>query len=175
MLQCGIFHKLQCEWVCAPISCSETHLPSWSSPCAPWKYLLSCQEHLPSPFPHLIVPSAVSHPSACPAFLHLLKHASTAAPRAQLLGPIQPGEGLWQSWLSLAQGSHNSFSQMPLYSPPQLPKPCPVSPKIGLSAPKVSDLMIFRLERCPPDTGGKKLSLMENFSGRISFQCWART
>lgn len=43
--------------------------------------------------------------------------------------PLQPGVGLWQS-LSLAQGSHNSFSQMPFYSPPQLLKSCHINPKI---------------------------------------------
>lgn len=67
------------------ISCSGTHFPPQSSPCAPWKYLLWCLKHVPSPFPHLDVPSAISHPSAYPAFLHFLKHAFTAAPRAQLL------------------------------------------------------------------------------------------
>lgn len=40
--------------------------------------------------------------------------------------PLQTGVGLWQSWLSLslAQGSHNSFSQMLQPSPTTKTLPC---------------------------------------------------
>lgn len=80
MLQCGVFHRLQCI---SSSRCSghmlhhgPLHVLHGNTYSGAWSISLS----LILSFPVLFFT-----PSACPTFLHFFKHAFTAAPRAQLL------------------------------------------------------------------------------------------
>lgn len=131
---------------------------------------------LPSPFPHL-VHCAVSHSSACSAFLHFLKHVFTAAPRAQLMCSTSAWCGSMAELAVPCTGKPQQFLTDATLQPSASTKTLPCKPKNQM----------YQVWKCQTSgffgfRGGlqileesKMLSLMENFSGRISFQCWAST
>lgn len=145
MLQCGIFHRLQHEWVFAPQAAMEHMLHH-----GPFHvlhgntYSGACSTPLPVFLISLLPVLFLTPPSACPAFLHFLNHAFPAAPWAQLLCPPSAWCGSVAELPEPCTGNPHKLLTDATLQPSPATKLLPRKPKIpGLSGLEVSDLRIF--------------------------------
>lgn len=178
MLQCGVFHRLQCEWVCAPQAAVEhichhgpLHVLHGNTYSGAWSTSLPLSLTL-------LLPVLFLTPLPVHCFCTFLNMLPQQHHEPDSCAPLESGVGLWQSWAEPGTGKPQQFLTVSLtLQPSPVTKTLPCKPKnqgCQLWRYHTWGFLGFR-DGLQTLEESKKLFLMENFSGRISFQCWAST